>query len=1592
MGVTMAMEVSFFYWYAKLEDFDELGNLDIDISGGRSRHRWVPTSKQDAVLFLKNHEDAEGLRKASESYVLVSVTLAEPIPDLSGDYPDSVVTGLSGAIIRTPFKYTLPKKPTNRQLARGIELPSVSYKQSSVIETYEPKQFSSLQMGLLTENEIREMSAVEVIAAGAFQDNEAFEDQTPIKNGVHDLKMGTLDQDIPCETCGLRYDEQAGANGCLGHFGHINLTVPVPKLQYLGISGYEAPTTYPILFTLNTVCHNCSRIMLPQGPLDALKDRIMSVFENNKRNHDGHVTVRNKTLGLFKTYHKSERLSCPHCQSYSPEFRFNHGTAEFYTKEPDQRYENGARMIDYEIVHEIFKKIKDEDVFYLGLDPTIARPEDMFFSLMPVAPNIARPPRTLPGKKIKELDDLTKLYQDVVQANENLFDIRLKAGNPRAATKFLYLSVSRVYDNRNKKIGSGGTSQERGYGGSVRNVSFKGIKNRLEGKRGRFRNNLQSKYVEQVGYSTITPNADLSIDEVGVPRKMAMKATVGELVTKENIDRLREMCLRGPHEYPGATHIILDGNKLNKSKDNTKATWEQTYGVITLERLNRYLKEGAMVMRHIIDGDIGLFNRAPSLHRQSVLGMRAKILESNSLAMNPTICIPFNADYDGDAMKLHFVQSEEAKADARKWLMLDRNIIHARYGKLTVATDQDQTSGLYLLTHTDKRRKNEWNPSTGLGFTDEGVPYFDKRLAVQAYKYVYSEIRDEDTLKDKYKQYKKATKEKPEPYEEWVVHNKYRRIESLPTPDYKTPNGDPAYTGRAIFSHLFTVLDAEYVSATFKGNTPAVDEEGNILREQKGPLLLDPSQNKTKKIKERIILYKGKLLQGTLEKDSFGEGGSSLAPPFIYHEGYDKGITKLNEFIEMATRLGYAGHHVVGYTMGLTDVNIYGEKATGTLNALYDQYSQKITEVTQSYFDKDYMKFAETDSEKIVAITSPGDFIEEKIVDLAGEYEDRILEPIEDEQGSGNPMQIAVRSKARGKDQNVRQMGGSFGIVLVGGKRIVHGVEPYRALAHFPKGDNHPKYTGFVKSGYAKGMEPTEYWQTSSAGRRSAVESGQGNISKSGYLERKMIKALEPLVVNDKKQVVNVRTGRIISPLVGDDGLAPYHIRGSHEDTNSNGLIITTQPLLLEYECKHGMPLESVHTENYPAHKCNKCSKDSDFSKFEDELSKLDGFLVPITTQNHIKRKIQGREVDAATLRKMAKSLHAFYQESICRTGEAIGATAGGCLGEPATQAALRTFHFAGKMSFQGSVDRLKQMLETPNAQANLYNARTEFNLKPEFDTPDVAKKIASVCRKITMNKIVDYIGIDPNQMRLKVMFKTENLAPLMLGKSQAVVLGQIRNALEKKGAGIGPYEIQTENFQFTNGISIKLLSNQKESLLRAKESIMSAVVSGITNAELVIVTKDNGLDIRDSDSSSLNNIVNQLSDYIDFSTFKTNNLDWIYKNYGLEAMLNQFCNELSVQMNGENFGGGGVGEYDVRYIRTIADLMGEEGVPKGLGPHGLGSKSNYSFLSAASLENVPDAMRGSSLMGNKDNLKGPAEAIVSGSTPAIGDFSPTYD
>ena len=211
-------------------------------------------------------------------------------------------------------------------------------------------------------------------------------------------------------------------------------------------------------------------------------------------------------------------------------------------------------------------------------------------------------------------------------------------------------------------------------------------------------------------------------------------------------------------------------------------------------------------------------------------------------------------------------------------------------------------------------------------------------------------------------------------------------------------------------------------------------------------------------------------------------------------------------------------------------------------------------------------------------------------------------------------------------------------------------------------------------------------------------------------------------------------------------------------------------------------------------------------------------------------------------------------------------------------------------------------------------------------------------------------------------------------------------SAASSAGAVFGINELLGRPF------SIRLLDSRRTHLMLAKESILSAKVSGITNATLVKVEESNGqysLDIRDASNETLKAVVERLGEYLDLNSIVTNNLGWIYKHFGLEAFQQYFVRELDFQMNGP----GGVGEYDVRYIRMIADVIGEEGEPLSLGPKsstGLGSGGNYSVLSAASTEGAPKAIMGGAIMGNLDHLEGPAEAIVTGAVPAIGDYAPT--
>ncbi len=118
----------------------------------------------------------------------------------------------------------------------------------------------------------------------------------------------------------------------------------------------------------------------------------------------------------------------------------------------------------------------------------------------------------------------------------------------------------------------------------------------------------------------------------------------------------------------------------------------------TQEAILEEIQPGYIVERHLLDGDISLFNRQPSLHRMSMMCHRVKILPGRTLRLNPAVCNPYNADFDGDEMNLHIPQTEEARAEAEFLMEVQTQLISPRYGLSVIGGIQDVISGNYILT------------------------------------------------------------------------------------------------------------------------------------------------------------------------------------------------------------------------------------------------------------------------------------------------------------------------------------------------------------------------------------------------------------------------------------------------------------------------------------------------------------------------------------------------------------------------------------------------------------------------------------------------------------------------------------------------------------------------------------------------------------------------------------------------------------------------------------------------------------------------------------------------------------------------------
>ncbi|EQD36931.1 RNA polymerase II largest subunit, partial [mine drainage metagenome] len=216
---------------------------------------------------------------------------------------------------------------------------------------------------------------------------------------------------------------------------------------------------------------------------------------------------------------------------------------------------------------------------------------------------------------------------------------------------------------------------------------LKTLAQRLKGKEGRLRYNLSGKRVNFSARTVISSDASLTINQVGIPMRIAENMTVPFYVTKWNIEKGKEYVKNT--SYPTAVNVI--------GKDGLRKRVTET----NREEILAALEPGSVIERQLVDDDIVLFNRQPTLHRVSIMAHRVKVLPGKTMRMNVSIAMPYNADFDGDEMNLHVPQSIESQAEAR-YLMQPKNIVlGAKDGRPIAFIIEDEIAGAYLLTKDD---------------------------------------------------------------------------------------------------------------------------------------------------------------------------------------------------------------------------------------------------------------------------------------------------------------------------------------------------------------------------------------------------------------------------------------------------------------------------------------------------------------------------------------------------------------------------------------------------------------------------------------------------------------------------------------------------------------------------------------------------------------------------------------------------------------------------------------------------------------------------------------------------------------------------
>lgn len=518
----------------------------------------------------------------------------------------------------------------------------------------------SVQFKLLSDEEKRSISACTITTKTLYSKN------LPQTGGPLDPRMGVTDRRLRCCTCG--HDMLH----CAGHFGHIELPFPVYHVSYVD----------DLAKLLNCICFFCSRLRIyktldniPPKPKTKCLKKTCVISQK-------YLTLCNNVSKLDVVCKKV--LCCPHCGGPQPQFSKDGKLSVKCVWPPSTSFDSvkeqqfAHQPFSASVARNMLEIVSEDDLAFMGFEST--HPKDFIMQVLLVVPPYVRPSIQDHVANSRGSHDFTDKYVTVLRKMEEWH--RTPNGNDRDRLVIEDKVQEEIATLMWNKIGGLQSKQRSG-------LPTASLFEYMSGKRGRFRKNLMGKRVNFSSRTVITPDPTLDIDQIAIPKEVAMKLTYPETVNTLNYMDLLRAVGKGPHHYGGANRVL---------KKSSGATIHLRY-MTPIKRERIRLEIGDVVERHLRNNDWVVMNRQPTLHKHGMMGHRVVVRNGvMSFGLNPACCKPYNADFDGDEMNLHVPQSEMARAEVMTLMASALHIVSPAKSKTIIKPIQDCVVGVYLLT------------------------------------------------------------------------------------------------------------------------------------------------------------------------------------------------------------------------------------------------------------------------------------------------------------------------------------------------------------------------------------------------------------------------------------------------------------------------------------------------------------------------------------------------------------------------------------------------------------------------------------------------------------------------------------------------------------------------------------------------------------------------------------------------------------------------------------------------------------------------------------------------------------------------------